>query len=500
MSTLQLRLHRIRGIHEMSIDINLTPDLYVITGENASGKSTVMASIASIFYKRIVKQLLLTKEKSYINFSINNETIFNLSKSSIHTYHKPYSSVHDDMLRINGFYEGSVAFGNRFRINEKIIYSKDKYIDKTNDLIAASEFVKNNLGFIIRDNANYYNDLFFLPHHIGKEKYDVNHVVYFFKEKNSYGLDDFISQYSLSTGENLIITLLHSLERYVRQRASTTDTYIVLLDEIEFGLHPSALKRLLSVLRKEVKNLGIVVYFASHSIELIRNIKPDNIYFLNKKEDNSVAVTNPCYPAYATRDIFEHNGYDCLILVEDELTRILINKLLMRNKTKTSKLIHILPVGGWQNVLSLHQEIIKSNMLGSTTPIVTILDGDIKNLYEKVRGDHKNINVTFLPIESLEKYLLKNLIKDPKQEQIKKIGDSLFTRNSIDIIISDYKNNERKDPSGKILLKHLLKELNSIGISDEKFHEFISDLVLENVDTKSCLKKITDALQKANKR
>lgn len=487
----------------MSIDINLTPDLYAITGENASGKSTVMASIASIFYPSIINKLLLTKEKSYINYQINYGSTFSLAKTSPDTFGYldlvSRNSEGEDKLKINGFYEGSVAYGNRFRTNNQTDFQKTNPID-INDLKAASDFVKENLGFIIRNDPNHYSDLFFLPKSVGKEKYNTTHLIYFLKELNSYGIDELISQYSLSTGEHLIITLLHSLENYVLQRAESKDIYIVLLDEIEFGLHPSALKRLLSFLKELVKRLGIIVYFSSHSIELIRNIKSKNIYYLNKNDDKSITVINPCYPAYATRNIFEHDGYDCLILVEDELARLLINELLSRNSTKTNKLIHILPAGGWENVLSLHQEIIKSNMLGSDILTLTILDGDVEDKFRTKyleNGEHRNINVSFLPVQSLEKYLREIVIETPNYDQIKKIGDSLFTNRHITDVINEYKREteEGKDQTGKRLLKYLLNELNNIGVSDENFYKFISNLIIEEVDTEGLFNRINRVLQ-----
>ncbi len=146
-----------------------------------------------------------------------------------------------------------------------------------------------------------------------------------------------ISQLSLSTGENLLLSLLHSIHTQINRRNDKNDEYFVLLDEVEMALHPSALLRLLKFLEKLASQSGVAIYFSTHSTDLIRNIDPNNIFFLNKHHDNTVEVINPCFPAYATRNIYMHDGYDYLILVEDVLTKKIINWLLKKENLFGSK-------------------------------------------------------------------------------------------------------------------------------------------------------------------
>ena len=48
---LKVTIEKLRGIKKLDISLNLSPGIYAITGQNASGKSTLMASLASIFYR-----------------------------------------------------------------------------------------------------------------------------------------------------------------------------------------------------------------------------------------------------------------------------------------------------------------------------------------------------------------------------------------------------------------------------------------------------------------
>lgn len=48
---LNLQIQNLRGIKSLTIDLNLKPGIYAITGKNATGKSTIMAAISTIFYR-----------------------------------------------------------------------------------------------------------------------------------------------------------------------------------------------------------------------------------------------------------------------------------------------------------------------------------------------------------------------------------------------------------------------------------------------------------------
>lgn len=107
---------------------------------------------------------------------------------------------------------------------------------------------------------------------------------------------------------------------------------IVFLDEIELALHSSALRRLVVFLKHIAEELELSIFFSTHSIDLLREIKAQNIFYLSSFWDNDIMVTNPCYPAYATRNLYGDDGYgnDMVILVEDDLAKINNRKVVIR--------------------------------------------------------------------------------------------------------------------------------------------------------------------------
>lgn len=48
----------------------------------------------------------------------------------------------------------------------------------------------------------------------------------------------------MSTGENMLISLLHILNVVIVRPAKSEDVRLILIDEIELALHPSAIIRL----------------------------------------------------------------------------------------------------------------------------------------------------------------------------------------------------------------------------------------------------------------
>jgi len=293
----------------------------------------------------------------------------------------------------------------------------------------------------------------------------------------------------MSTGENLLVSILNSLNIRNSDRASLLKPCLLFLDEIELALHPSSLKRLVTFLREMSQEYNYAIYFSTHSIELIGSIKPENIFFLERHSDNSVEILNPCYPAYATRILYDHSGYDYIILVEDDLAKEIVSRLLRKHSLLSNRLVHVLPCGGFSNVIELAKEVVNSNLVGKTSSISIILDGDVKSdaqRYIARHGIQNNIPVNYLPIESLEKYLKTNLYDSVDHKLFRLLNDFVFHQVSLGEIIENYKNSTdtSKDTNGKKLYKRIDTELRARGKSRLEIIELIVDYLTNNNETK----------------
>ena len=482
---LTIKINNIRGIKSLEVDLNLKQGIYAFTGQNASGKSTLIASLASIFYRQVLP--------NFFRNSSNNALIsYNLDGDSMTAKKLENSKFWDfngDLL-LNGFYEGSIIHGNRFRdTNYKSLYEATK-VSKPN-LIKADDFVIENLGIILQDDANHYADLYRLKKDDAIRRFNFRGSPYFLFENSKI-----ISQFSLSTGENLLISLLHSLNFQLIKKPAR-DHYIVLLDEIELALHPSALVRLVKFLTQIARQRNIAIYFSTHSVELIRQIPAENIYYLQKHSDKSVEVINPCYPSYATRNISIFDGYDLLILVEDYLARKIVETIIRKHDLNKSKLIHVIPAGGWENTLSLHNEITDSELLGAGRKVISILDGDIENQFNdkyKSKGLYSHLNITFLPIESIEKFLLKKLVIDVDHSFFRHFGDSFFKKKSLDCVVKEFQKEYTLHSNGKNFYKLLISNVTSVNVPQKEFELMVSDYILKTKDTTPLARRLKNAI------
>lgn len=496
---LKITIHKIKSIQNGILNLPMENGLYAIVGNNGTGKSTIMYSMAQLINRNSLYGFKINArdDDSFVEFEYNGRINRWNIKRHPNDNNKVFMPIPEDRIRINGMYEGSLFFGFRFQNDEKVrqlIYDKKIHEDM---LIESNSYIVKQLGFILHGDETYYTNshIVRLKNYNTVKKLGLKETPYFIKENNAI-----YSQYEMSSGECLMLSLLHFIYYSIVLRSlDPKQPVLMLIDEVEVALHPIAISRFLDLLAdlvNERKNL--IIYITSHSPEVIRKINPRNIFKIelnNGNTGNSLDIVNPCYPSYAIRDVFMHDGFDWLLLVEDKLAKILLERIISDLKLNNSKLIHIAPVGGWQNVLKLQYDLYKNNVLGVGKNIISILDGDIKSECAK-DPLYKDLPKRFLPIPSIEKYL-KNVLIDKKNSEIfKSINDEFFQLKSLKEIVNDYKNNiKTNDNNGKELYNILLKALKERNVDEDSFIIRIADIIKENVDFSNfnnSIKKLLD--------
>lgn len=476
MDGIRIKIENLKNIKSADMELPFDRGLYAFVGGNGCGKSSLMLAL-SLIVKTSSSRLIEDSSGQDVLVEITSNSITDIWKKDDRGFFTPHEiprrrirpSVH-----FHGFYEGSIFYGSRFadyQIMPKFLSSNDVLTL----LKGADEYVSESLGYILHNDKNYYTRLLKFKSRKLAEKYEFRGVPYFIQTNN--GL---ISQYQMSSGESMLISLFDFLNNLVI--LGNYDKLFFLIDEAELALHPSAIDRLLIFLKdlEKTSKTDLVIYFSTHSTELIHRIKPDNIFLL--ENNNGVLTTvNPCYPNYAIRNLYVPNGFDFLILVEDELAKCFVEKVLRDNNLGVSKLCCVIPAGGYLQMLKLHHDMLVYNTLGVGKRILSVYDGDIKDNVKKL-DQYKDFTKTFLPFPSIEKFLLNNLIVNPNKQILKVLGDKYFTTRSLSDIISDYKNDERTKNStkndGKAFFKILCAELRKNNISKEKFIDYLcADLV-----------------------
>ena len=491
--SITLEVKGIRNIKSANLELPFERGMYALVGGNGCGKSTLML-ILSLMVKTSSAHLLTEKDTtpdSKIVISTDGKqdvwTRNNAKKMTTGQYNwnRMISNVH-----YHGFYEGSIFFGTRFDDYTKInaFFKENNFSDK---IVDADPFVIETLGYILQNNKVYYKSLKRIKSRAIAEKEGFKGYPYFYSFNNNI-----VSQYQMSSGESMLISLIDFINNLVKN--GNYDKLFFLIDEVELALHPAAIDRLYLFLQDLIKTskTELVVYFSTHSAELIQRIPAKNIYLI-ENDNGNLDVVNPCYPNYAVRNLYIPNGFDFVLLVEDELAKAIVEKVLMENNLKTSKLCCVLPAGGCNQMLKLHHDMVNYNTLGMGKHIVSIFDGDVKDGISKIK-EYKDLPKCFLPIPSVEKYLKKKLYEDPDKAFIKMIGDKYFSQRSLADIINDYRNDTRtiqgKDNNGKNLYGVIISNIEKTGISESQFITYLANDIYDHEKPTSFIESLKKLL------
>jgi len=482
--SLSVEINNIKNIPHCKLELPVTKGLFAIVGENGSGKSTLMHSLSQLVRKSSLNKL------NKVDFDINSFVEFQFQGRTerwTNNGFKWISNTYPNNISFDGFYEGSIFYGTRFIDSQKVsnLLNKKGFLA---NIVDADDFVKDTLSKILHDDITHYRTLKRLRTRDIAKKYDLEGNPYFLESMGNY-----ISQFNMSSGECMLITLLHFVYNVlIRNNNKTGRNVVFFIDEVELALHPSAINRLVTFLEELTASYELTVYFSTHSSELIRRIKPRNLYLI-ENEDGKIYITNPCYPSYAIRDIYKDDGFDYLLLVEDELAKKVVYKVLYASTLLNSNLIHVLPSGDWGHTLKLQQDFQKNTVLGTGRQVISILDGDVE---DKANKDEKYraLKKLFLPIPSLEKYLYRKLITDNDRDFQKRLGDRFFKTRSIKDVLTDYKNNYKvaEDKKGKNLFGLLTSVLHKTGLNEDEFVIYLCDDIYQDVN----FTKFQSALEK----
>ena len=404
MSTdISLHIKHIKNIKSFDYTFKLENGIYALVGGNATGKSTLMAILASTARPTPLERY--TNKELSIGSELSITTSDSSSPDTSHTVTYTYRSTalklapgtSQKSRSLYGFYEGSIFSGYRFqKMNDIEQLLQDDAFIRT--LSKSDPSITKALGRILHDDENYYAGLYKVRDMDTVEKYKLPDMPYFLKTDNG----DYISSINMSAGESMLISILHFFFQLTNNRRSSRKSsyktqrpfqrYLICIDEVELALHPISIDRLYTYIDTFIRTteLDISVIFSTHSSELIRRLSPRNMFYVENYTGN-LSIINPCFPQYAIKTLNSHEGYDCYILVEDEIARRIVITALEDYIRNNNILIQVIPVGGWSNVLDFQKTIIDGNSLGAGKFVFSILDGDVKNDVNSYKDKSKKI-------------------------------------------------------------------------------------------------------------
>jgi predicted ATPase len=274
-------LRNIKNIRELSFQIP-AQGVWVITGLNGSGKTSLFASIYRIGAQHAFQKFFRTSRLERRLDSYENAEIEYQINGEVARYHYGGQRWRATPRRNATLFEQSP-------------YPSIDYIEASGDRIEpfpdeiqprrlknAPDDVKQFLVDVLADQKwdglKYVNTRRGVGNHAYLIPYQVSGRNYYFSEK------------SFSLGELCTLKLVQKI-------CSAPANSLLLIDEVEMALHPQAQVRLLRAVQQIAAAKGLTVLFSTHSATLIKNANRKNLIHLKGDSQGDVSTIVGAFPA-----------------------------------------------------------------------------------------------------------------------------------------------------------------------------------------------------------
>lgn len=367
-SVMNVTITNVKGIKLLDFDLP-RKDVWVVTGLNGSGKTSLFAAIYRIgsqnafqkYYKTSTHEAKLDSvSEAAIKYSVNDESVIyryggsrwraTPRKNAGILKKFPYKTI--EYVEANG--ERIEPFA--YEILPRLIRNASAaMIDFMCQVLADEKW--RNLKYVNTKSGSG-NVAFLIP-------YKLDGKTYYYSEKN------------FSLGELCVLKLAKKI-------TTILNGSLVLIDEVEMALHPQAQVRLFRLVSELAKVKSLVVLFSTHSVSLIKNAKKDSLIFLRAQADGVVSVVRGAFPAQILGDLAfdDEINADFIIFVEDKQAKFLAEQMLNKYMCATHEeklyqpLFKVVPVGGYVQVLEMLK--MSSAIFPSHVKRFALLDKDVE--------------------------------------------------------------------------------------------------------------------------
>lgn len=360
-------INNIRNINHMEFEIP-SQGVHIITGENGVGKTTLFTCLSRICNNKAYRLGFPTTNisnydeyRGSISYCINDEIV---------TYSRRQSGRWQPDINRNIFdefnFKSIVHISTRSeRIFTQVIEVPRRKQRADTWLIDAMNRILNTDKFSTMQRITV-GDLRSRTGNADKRRRNTAFAV-------PLGGNRFYTEQNFSFGEIVLLNLLYDIE-------SVENNSLVLIDELEMALHPSAQIRLMQYLDELSRQNSLTVLISTHSASIIKAQKD---VILLERCDNEIKVYDKCPPAKAIGAIGmrEDTMADIIVIVEDDMAKSLFSALMRKYISlcpESSYLdIRILGVGGYQNIINFYVEA-DSYIFYDNVYVTAFLDKDVE--------------------------------------------------------------------------------------------------------------------------
>jgi energy-coupling factor transporter ATP-binding protein EcfA2 len=372
----EIGLHRgnLRGLS--SFHIKFTYPISVIAGLNRSGKSTILAMAACAFHNNKKGFKLPERKLTYYTFSdffiqtseeVPQDGIEILCRIRHNHWRKSPHAPEGigNLLQRRKKKKGGKwnKYANRVRRNviffgiQRVVPPAEKSVSKsykTYFSIGAPDGWEDEVKTVVGRIIGTEYDGFCMKTH---GKYRLPLV---------YSGDTIYSGFNMGAGENALFEIFSTIF------ASPPGTLLV-IDEIELGLHESAQKKLIKELKKLCRDRHIQVICTTHSSAILETVPPEGRLFVESFPGKTNIIPG-ISPRYASGKLSGEKSNELDIYVEDRLASHIIEASLVNDIRER---IAIIPIGSSiaiiRQMAGRYKHQLKAECVG-------VMDGDQSDL------------------------------------------------------------------------------------------------------------------------
>lgn len=355
----------LRGINKLRL--NFSHPISAIAGENGSGKSTILAMAACAYHNRKTGFKPLGRKTTYYTFS----DFFVQSKDEIppQGVHIQYQFQHNNWTRSApglGWQSRKKREGGKWndyakRVNRNVIYFGIQrvvpHFERSTHKSYRGYFRPGRLDETVRRRITEVAGRI-----VGRNYTDFDlheHFKYSLPITTYNGVR--YSGFNMGAGESAIFDILTAL--FAAGRGA-----LIVIDEIELGLHEKAQSRLIQELKQICNDLHCQVICSTHSHVILRELPPEGRFYIDNNA-NEMAITPGISPDLACGKLRGKNTGELSVFVEDGAAQSILQTSLpyaIRSR------INIHPIGSSEAVLRQ----LTSRYIEDKNNCLAILDGD----------------------------------------------------------------------------------------------------------------------------
>ena len=385
----QVNIQQLRGITQLNLSFNYP--VSVIAGPNACGKTTVLFACACAYEPVMGNPRNYTPAALFPNLHIAQNPI--LQDSTLPTAFEFYYNI--------GKKKQAMRWAKGATWNKSYMGHKNSrqpkthvYLRTLSNLSSPSE-VRSVLQIASSPNLVFENitsDLLAFAQRVLPLQYgQVTLIKKDAKELLFVSRTDQTAQYSefhMSAGERAVLRISKDI--------SALKNALVLIDEIEAGLHPFTQQQLMLELQRIAIRNDLQIIVTSHSPVILDSVPPEARIFLERTHNN--VIEKPAYKDIIQKALYGQSVEKLSMLCEDEIGEYLVMGILDYLNPKLNLVHDDIVVGRNTGKEEFPAHITALGKFNKLSEFVFILDADAKPLDAKLKETAAKFGIPIQPL------------------------------------------------------------------------------------------------------